>query len=759
MKKSLRLVSLRALLMIAVIFGCISEASATPKIENLNISYQLWNNGIDDYHYFNLMFMIPGHDDFDGDITWYYEHIATGDTGVVEIIDDSIYTRDTMFFYDQSFPKSKFAGGGYYMWLGVTDGNMYGEISNKVYVEIAGDSVITEHIAFSNKPSGSAYVDENYYYDANVTTNSDDNVVFALGNAPEGMTIDESTGEVNWVPETKGRYTFNIKAYLENNPSVIVSKTYNIMVYQCRVNGVLILNVVDENGDPIEYGKCEIYANMDERYGVDSLVYQDEGNIKDGYLFIGLDAGEYYLYLNGLNDLFYDEWYEDKNSYEDADSVEIGCGDSTVITVVVKRIVKIKEYYITGRVIDAGDETHIAYAGITFFGYDPLNGDKKNYTTHSDYNGLYSIKLPENYVYKAYAYITDSINAENNYLPQFYNDADDPLTATMLSFEDSDINGVDFLLTTGPDYDNAISGAVVDIEENPIGNSFVVAYIIKNVPWGEQELYIGRTQITNSRGEFTIENLHPGQYVLFVYPGSYEFAPGYYMAGEPVVEEWTSAWDFSVEEDGVAGPLTVILERTRGMYEGNGGIRGKVLTDGGVIKSGDDPLAGNPLNGAIIYVTDADGNVVSYTDSDVDGSYEMTGIKKGVYTMIVDRIGYSNASKSIEFETDDAVLEEDFSLRVEEVESVEELLSGSLEIEITPNPATHFIKLEFAGTQGISGVSIVNMNGDIVLTKQFNTVNGLNTLNMSTLELPSGRYIISIINKNQLKSTSFEVVR
>ena len=85
--------------------------------------------------------------------------------------------------------------------------------------------------AFASSPTTSANVASSYFYDANATGVPPP--TFSLDDAPPGMTIDATTGALNWSPESVGEPTVSIRATNGTAPDAI--QTFVLTVNNFRL--------------------------------------------------------------------------------------------------------------------------------------------------------------------------------------------------------------------------------------------------------------------------------------------------------------------------------------------------------------------------------------------------------------------------------------------------------------------------------------------------------------------------------------------
>ncbi len=90
-------------------------------------------------------------------------------------------------------------------------------------------------------------------------------------------------------------------------------------------------------------------------------------------------------------------------------------------------------------------------------------------------------------------------NAQTLYFGEFYNNQPTYDTATRVSTIETDLEFIDFLLTSAPD--NSVQGVVFDSSGNPLGDQSVFIY--------SESLDFSKSTTTNASGEYTVSGLKP----------------------------------------------------------------------------------------------------------------------------------------------------------------------------------------------------------------------------------------------------------
>lgn len=602
------------------------------------------------------------------------------------------------------------------------------------------NATIWPEITFDNRADYlTAYVDEEFSYVFSATHSLGEDVVYSAEGLPDGAQFDESTGEFTWTPEAAGDYRMTIIATEEGFEEIRAEMSVLLSVRNCRNNPVVVGEIYDENGDPIEFGMLYAY-----RVTQDSMTYFYNVRISQGSFVFPADAGEFYLYFTGQT--FVDEWWEDAESADYATPFVIECDDTIFVEIEVQSIRQPDQYYVRGTVRELSNQEPIPYARVEFFGRPRnSNGDVRVFRTSCNAVGEYSMRLSDNYVYIAYASAaSDSANpGDLSLLPQYYNRASDPSEAQELILTE-DLNGIDFELIEREDYTNSMDGGVIDEDNTPVPGAYIVAYLVDEGPWNTERLLVARATRTDANGEYYIENLIPGPYVILAAPGDRNIVPGYYRSLELAARSWRDADQVFIYNSGMFGYYEVILPLRQAVPLGGGGVEGRVGVATGITKGGKDaPQAGEALHGAFVYLTDTDGNVIDYSRTDLEGLYAIDGLKDGKYQLTADKFGYEPKYLGLEIENEE-VLERDADLRPAILSGVEEPEFARSFATVYPNPTSGSFRASFESDGSAATLILVDELGKEVLNRAVETAPGLNEIDLET-DLPTGAYYLKII--------------
>lgn len=193
--------------------------------------------------------------------------------------------------------------------------------------EIYFDNIIMEQFG---------WIGENFTYDFNAVSKSESEIRYELikqvyeENYPEGMTIDATTGVVNWVPENNGDYVVMVRAYLVDDPEEEATSGFLLMVRDSiNVNPCAkITGTVKDakTGDPLENMIVIAISHARDMYNIIKFQSITDNN---GNYSIDVAQGKYMLYATsqfGERHLFY-------NNVDDvaaADTVRLDCEQTFV---------------------------------------------------------------------------------------------------------------------------------------------------------------------------------------------------------------------------------------------------------------------------------------------------------------------------------------------------------------------------------------------------------------------------------------------
>ncbi|MFN4111081.1 MAG: carboxypeptidase regulatory-like domain-containing protein, partial [Ignavibacteria bacterium] len=434
---------------------------------------------------------------------------------------------------------------------------------------------------------------------------------YSLIEGPTDATLDTVSGLLNWTPSAAGYFKFKLK--VQSNLGGKAYQEWTVKVI--GPTGTIAGTVVDEStNQPLEH--VAVYF-----INTNSTRYEHTYTNSNGEFSKSLVEGNYKIkfYKRG----YYPEFYDNKSSIDSADIVSVVANTTVTISASLASVPPPVQYTISGSVLDSNGlpirsvVTAFFVRDTTFPIIHPHHFPRYMFTI-TDSNGNYQLR-----VLGGFEYVVFAKPFNRNYYPEFYdnkrtfNEADRILV-------NSDVSGINFVLEQKPVYNNGISGVVKDFVSGSSVEAIVSAFKLTN---GRFKPF--KSIKTDSLGNYLIENLQPGNYIVFARP-RLPYLPGYYKA-DTVALRWREADTVIVSESGVVTGIDINLI-TR-PDTGFARINGKVRT-----------ILGEPVSGALIFAYDLNGNVNSYTISESDGSYSLENLSAGEFTLIVESTEYENTA-------------------------------------------------------------------------------------------------------------------
>jgi hypothetical protein len=388
-----------------------------------------------------------------------------------------------------------------------------------------------------------------------------------------------------------GNYTnewYNDKDSFENADqiSVTVGQTTTGIDAQLSEGGAISGRVTDSTGT------VGIYNVDVQAYDLNNYWWNSTNTDSDGYYTIqGLPGGNYKIEFmtNWAPGDYVGEWYNDKDSFDNADPVSVTVGQTT--TGIDAQLADGGS--ISGRVTDSTGTVGINNVNVNIRDmsnnwYHGVNTDNDGYyTVYGLPAGDYTIEFNPN-------------NASGNYVREWYNDQNsldsaDPVSVTV----GQTTTGIDAQLADG----GSISGRVTDSSTNGIQNIDVQVYDSNNN-------HINSSN-TDSNGDYTVHCLPQGDCKVYFETNN---------AGNYITEWYNDKGAFD-EADAVvvtAGQTTANIDAQ--------------LADGGTISGRVTNDSAQGIENVRVEVREDQGWVwIGAVNTDADGNYSMERLKTGSY--------------------------------------------------------------------------------------------------------------------------------
>ena len=400
------------------------------------------------------------------------------------------------------------------------------------------------------------------------------------GIPPGTYKIDFTCYSINYLSEW-----YNDKSTFETADPVIVTlnQTTPGIDAQLAQGGIINGAVTGTTGTPLESIRIEarISSNV-----VSGSAYTDSSG---QYSLQGLPAGTYKIYFYNNGQDYFNEWYNNKTTFETADPLNVTAGQ-TIPNIDAQLV---QGGRISGTVTDSsGNPIFNAAVDIYDMNNNSIVGVGTNssgyYLTTTLPAGNYKIRFTPPY---GSVYISEWYNDKTSFA-----DADAiPVTAGQTT------PGVDAQLLTG----GSVTGTVTDISGNPIQNVNVCVYITSGSY---------KSALTNPEGKYEVVGMATGNYKVYFNAAS----TGY-----------CSEWYIDKSTYAVADPVAVTVEETTAEIDAQ-------LILGGTLTGRVADESGNGIQGVRARLYDSANKVVSTVTTNASGNYTISGILPGSYRVYFD---------------------------------------------------------------------------------------------------------------------------
>ncbi|MFW5701357.1 MAG: carboxypeptidase regulatory-like domain-containing protein [Bacteroidota bacterium] len=263
-------------------------------------------------------------EDADGYRLWIAEG-ETNDPNDFAELADSLYEMRGMDPRVQMAFIDGLDSGRYSLYVTAYNSNGDSPMSNVEYFDVRPYSR-PGFIQFTSYPEDmTATIGDTWTYDADAEYSESGDVKFSIEMGPQGMTIDENTGEVSWTPAQSGMAEVSLIAYVEGT-NAQARQYFNLRALSCTNPAEITVNISLSNGEEPMFAMVEVYQQGS---NPDSLMLYTMEGARGDEVELKLDAGTYYLHISG--DRMYGEWYDDADDISNATPITVDCGDAMTI--------------------------------------------------------------------------------------------------------------------------------------------------------------------------------------------------------------------------------------------------------------------------------------------------------------------------------------------------------------------------------------------------------------------------------------------
>ncbi|MGD1046858.1 MAG: carboxypeptidase regulatory-like domain-containing protein [Bacteroidota bacterium] len=568
-----------------------------------------------------------------------------------------------------------------------------------------------------------AVVGVEYKYQVPMPTST--KAIFKIIKSPVGMSIDSLTGLVKWTPTVKGYFSVEVRITTSSNKSSSYSWTIQVVNFLGMIKGV----VKNENNELLKGILISLYRKADKSvitiYTNQLSAYTDSVGV---YRIVVADSGEFYIQARSrpsplvmspfiTNVDYIPVWYINSPTMNGATSVLVK--DTTPVTAnfILKKYQRPVPVLISGTVSDSNGKpisgaTIVASlmpssvsssdtAVITSF-QEPGFGlfCDVGGTGKTDSAGRYKLTVMTGSPYIIASY-------KKGYILQYYHGKNNVLEADKLTLN-GDTTGINFKLSALQIATAAVSGAVVD----SAGTTVIARVILYPIAPAQRTAVLStqvvRTVNTDSLGIFSLNAVANGSYKLQVVPLG-KYLPAYYKANDCGVRYAKVADSIVVKENQNVQGLVVCVKKI--IAQGGGSIKGSIKNS-----------QGSGLSGVVVIAESQ--NSCSYDVTGDDGSYEITDLDPGAYSVTTDKVGYTSSVSTtpvIDYAAGEFDSQADFIITEQMTTSVE-ISTSDLPESFSlypnyPNPFNPSTRIGFTlPSDGNATLRVFNILGQVVAT-------------------------------------------
>jgi len=464
-----------------------------------------------------------------------------------------------------------------------------------------------------------------------------------------------------------------------------------------------------------------------------SLVSKTEMTDASGNYSIDILPGEYIVYFRAPQD-YHHQYYNNVNHVWDATRINLLDGETlSDINAELVPFENANEFILSGNVSDENSAPVDAIISVMYNG--PYYFNFKKHFARTDENGDYSISLKEGSEVILFA------QPESSQLYGEFYDNSMSLAGAEKIVINSDISGIDFILESKPGGTGAISGTVSN-SENEAVEAMILAIKLGSAR-GDRLSNI--RAFTDDEGNYNLEELLAGEYILFALPEQ-GYKPTFYKADGSQTTKWREADILTVDENSNLSGISFVLSEIPEITD-NG-----ISELAGLVKDENNA----PLSDALISVYDENEALINYSYSNENGEYSINGLQPGFYKVSCSDYGLSyeeNSNVYVGIETEansNFVLTPDVIVGVNDINvPVEYYLEQNY-----PNPFNPSTTINFAiEKQGEVELKVYDILGSEITTLVSNELaSGNYQINFDASELPSGIYIYQLKTNNFIQS-------
>ncbi|HUN65050.1 MAG TPA: carboxypeptidase regulatory-like domain-containing protein [Bacteroidota bacterium] len=483
----------------------------------------------------------------------------------------------------------------------------------------------TPGVQFTSMPPRQGKVGQLYSYQPVVVTNPPGHkVCFSLGDAPDSMSIDPSTGMVIWTPDRPGMYVVEIRAQFCDSGFGRGKQDFTIMVFPGKAGTVsgTVSNTTNVGIGAVAINLFDVHNG----YFCLQTMTDSLGN----YSFPFVPPSTYFVRANpGHNSPYAPQWYNGVSSLKDATPVVVAESASVTVNFVLTGVTPTPQIYNVSGVVDDTNGNPVTGAKVAIYrirGGETVDRDFDDchdnhdlvVRTVSDSTGHYILKL------RSGNYIVGAVHG--GFYPQFFNHEGSPLDANIISVT-GDTGNINFNLIPLPPANGILAGTLFSSADSSTLSGLLIGFR-KSAPDSgfHHRPYFDRA---DSSGLYQFNGLSAGYYIILAIPKG-DFIPTFYSVsgGTPFLDSATAVYIDGTDSVGginiyAAPDSTGGLNTIWGSCDSGSG--------GSAVRS---IHAVSPVAGALVTIKNLQtSQVAGSAITGQDGSYLATGFAPGSYSV------------------------------------------------------------------------------------------------------------------------------
>ncbi len=543
---------------------------------------------------------------------------------------------------------------------------------------------------------------------------------YALDYGPSGMTVNDTTGHIQWTPLRNGYYEYRVRAYVLEHPEVNAPFANQVNVNNVGYYCSFIVLTLKNQFDGYVGGECTAWK-IDEGSDTNQIAFSTHS--ADGYFVIPVPSGKYKLQLRDHS--FDERWYGGNGDANTAEVLTLPCNDTVnLLTTVAVR--KADTLSVHGTVRDRGGKS-VSQASVQFFAYGEATSLAPLWSSEvvqTDTAGAYSAMLDSRFHYVALV-----TKEQDGYRP-LYSGATGNFCESE-RFNPDASTPLDFVMQA------AAPAHHMTIHSNTSSSTF--GSIASTTVFFDLDSAKDADPVVSApaRGDEShdIINMAATHYAMLCIPTEHRHVPMFAATPAATLDWRQSSYGYS--DESIDGRCDIVLSKELLQTDGMAHLYGKVL---GPTQQGSEPIAG-----ALIYVLDDADNVVGYGFSMRDGHYDIRNLPSGHFRLSIMKVSVKPYEATVQFNMMDmASVQQDYVLEIPVSVNDAQLPFNSCALRAWPSPCSDILHVELPAQSTDAQLVLRDMMGRVVLLSTVAASVDAHPYELHLADLPTASYRLEL---------------